>query len=247
MAWILGVAAVMVGGVGTLFLGLGIVDWRKKREVERTRTTPIAAVPPSTRVEVVGKVEAKGSFPAPITGKPCVWCRWHAKVESTEGTSELEGHRGRHLWLRDPTGLAKIDLDETDVTLPLDPSEGRGADIRGGETAVEADERVIALATERGIEATRVVDWTESRIEPDCQLYVLGAAEIERAPAGGQAYRGDMRLPVFRDGIAGSLFVSTQGEAATAKDLTFGIGCGSSVFGLCAATAALLAYLAWAL
>ncbi len=176
--FVLGLYGIVFGIL--LFLS-GFDTLKRKRMIESTATSKIRSLAVGLS-EIYGKaITKKEPMIAPFSGKPCVYCKyrleeydWKAKYD---WTTIKEGTMGTEFFLKDDTGSVEISTKDAILDIPEQyrMEIGRKSKI---------PKILLDYLLENKIEYKRIGGlnkkflFTETRIEPNESLYVLGRASI---------------------------------------------------------------------
>jgi len=176
--FVLGLYGIVFGIL--LFLS-GFDTLKRKRMIESTATSKIRSLAVGLS-EIYGKaITKKEPMIAPFSGKPCVYCKykleeydWKAKYE---WTTKKEGIMGTKFFLKDDTGSVEISTKDAIIDIP----ESYNVELK---RRSKIPKILLDYLLENKIEYKRIAGlnkkfrFTETRIEPNDSLYVLGRASI---------------------------------------------------------------------
>ncbi len=172
-------AVVVILGIG--FFVAGFQSMKRKGMIESTSTSRIRSLAVGLS-EIYGKaITKKEPMIAPFSGKLCVYCKykleeydWKAKYE---WTTKKEGIMGTKFFLKDDTGSVEISTKDAIIDIP----ESYNVELK---RRSKIPKILLDYLLENKIEYKRIAGlnkkfrFTETRIEPNDSLYVLGRASI---------------------------------------------------------------------
>lgn len=198
----------------------GLILWRWWRIRAAEPMSIAEAARRAGYCEVGGTVEARDAFAHPLAEGPVAWVSLSGDLEldpaeRDEGLGRdterrLLGELGEAIWLRDDTGLARV--EPRGATLEV--SEPRTLDYdRSSGVEPPAWVRDMAARARPPVDPARVrrARGLASIIQPGDSVHVLGWATAERA--GEALYRDAQLVPVFRRGRRRPLLVANVGDA----------------------------------
>ena len=166
---------------GILLFWSGLKVLQKKRMMESTTTSRIRSLAVGLS-EIYGKaISKKEPMIAPFSGKPCVYCKYSLQEYDWKAKNEWptikEGIMGTEFFLKDDTGSVEISTKDAILDIPEQyrTEIGRKSKI---------PKILLDYLLENKIEYKRIAGlnkkflFTETRIEPNESLYVLGRASI---------------------------------------------------------------------
>lgn len=200
-----------------------VILWRWWRIRSAARIPIAEAASRGGYCEVEGTVEARDTFGHPLVEGPVVWMqisgglvlaptarRGRVGERDEESERHLHTELGQAIWLRDDTGLARVDprAASLEVSEPLAMGYDRSRD--GEPPPWVAD---LAARTGEPVDTGRIRRATcaASIVRPGEPLYVLGWA----SPEGdrGALYRDPQVVPVFRHKPRRPLLVANRKKA----------------------------------
>lgn len=212
------------GAVGVLFgIGMFVEGFRvlkRKRMIESTATSKIRSLAVGLS-EIYGKaITKKEPMIAPFSGKPCVYCKykleeydWKAK---REWTTKKEGTMGTKFFLKDDTGSVEISTKNADVDIP----ESYNVELK---RRSKIPKILLDYLLENKIEYKRIAGlnkkfrFTETRIEPNDSLYVLGRASINHHVVNAESGAANLIMQKSRN--PDIYYISNEPEKKILKSL----------------------------
>jgi len=170
--------------------------------IESTATSKIRSLAVGLS-EIYGKaITKKEPMIAPFSGKPCVYCKykleeydWKAKHE---WTTKKEGTMGTKFFLKDDTGSIEISTKDADVDIP----ESYNVELK---RRSKIPKILLDYLLENKIEYKRIAGlnkkfrFTETRIEPNDSLYVLGRASINHHAVNAESGAANLIMQKSRN------------------------------------------------
>lgn len=222
----------IIGGI--LFL-IGVVvtltnlkNFKRRRRIIATPTSPIAQAPGNQLVEIKGRVAAseQGVLQTPFSGRHAVWCRvtvqeLRSSGESTYWHTILTEVDARHFMVDDSSGqLARVLPQAANVMLDKQNISSSG-------TFKDAAPHLLAFVQSRGKSSTswlgfnKSMRYEEELIAPGDPIYALGPSRRDAGPPVHDGYRmaPGSQLVMFA-GIDELLLTNKTEEQLVSKLLT---------------------------
>ena len=222
----------IIGGI--LFL-IGVVvtltnlkNFKRRRRIIATPTSPIAQAPGNQLVEIKGRVAAseQGVLQTPFSGRHAVWCRVTVQELRSSGKSTywhtiLTEVDARHFMVDDSSGqLARVLPQAANVMLDKQNISSSG-------TFKDAAPHLLAFLQSRGKSSTswlgfnKSMRYEEELIAPGDPIYALGPSRRDAGPPVHDGYRMSpgSQLVMFA-GIDELLLTNKTEEQLVSKLLT---------------------------
>ena len=215
--FVLGLYGIVFGIL--LFLS-GFDTMKRKRMIQSTATSKIRSLAVGLS-EIYGKaITKKEPVIAPFSEKPCVYCKyrleeydWKAKYD---WTTIKEGTMGTEFFLKDDTGSVEISTKGAHVDIPV--SYTMELNRRSKIPKIILDYLLENKIEYKGIAGlNKKFRFTETIIEPNDNLYVLGRASINHNAVNAES--GVSNLTMQKSKNPDIYYISNQPEKQILKSL----------------------------
>jgi hypothetical protein len=215
-------------GMGVWSVYTGIKNLAMKRLIQDMPTSTIRSIAIGP-VEVKGKVVAGDeTLMAPFSGKKCVYYRYMIEeklpdkdMDKDRWKTITKGEEGRQFKLKDSTGQVVVDPAGAKVEVPSDFSAS-------SHIGVDPPERIMKfikdnkLKFENFLGMNKTWKYTETRIEPGAELYVMAEATSNDDVEAGSAKQNADRILLKKGRV---FYISNRSEKDVVKSFQFkGIG-----------------------
>lgn len=191
--FIFGTILFVIGIIVTL---TGLKNFRRRKRILATPTSPIAQAPGNAPVEIKGRIVPgeQGVLQAPFSGRHAVWARITVMEHRQSGRSSywatiIKEVDQREFFVDDGSGqLAKIVPQGAEVILDAQQVASSG-------TFNDASPHLQAFLASRGHSTTswlgfnKSMRYTEELLVPQDPLYALGPSRREAGPPVNDGYR----------------------------------------------------------
>lgn len=226
---IVGGILVVIGGIIAL---VNLKNWKRRKRIIDTPTSPIAQAPGNGLVEIKGRIvpSEQGVVQAPFSGRHCVWVRITVQELRSSGRSSywhtvLNEIDGRPFMIDDGSGQqARILPQGANVILE------RSAIATSG-TFNDAQAHLEAFLASRGLKSTgffgfnKSMRYEEEVLSPNDPIYALGPSRREAGPPVHDGYRmspGSLLVMGAGMGDEGELILTNKSEEELVSKLFWG-------------------------
>jgi hypothetical protein len=235
---ILGGILFLIGGIVAL---TNIKNWKRRKRILDTPTSPIAQAPGNGFVEVKGRIvpSEQGLVWAPFSGRQGVWVRVVVQELRSTGRSSywatiLNEIDGREFYVDDGSGqMARIRPQMANVILDRQNVASSG-------TFNDAPPHLEGFLASRGLKSTswlgfnKSMRYEEELLMPNDPLYALGPSTRQPGPPVNDGYRmvPSSQLVMYAGGGDNELILTNKSEDQLVSKLGTGLIIGLVLTGI---------------
>lgn len=236
----------IIGGIlfvlGLMVTLTNVKNFKRRRRIIATPTSPIAHAPGNGVVEIKGRIHPseQGLVQTPFSGRHAVWCRVTVQELRSSGRNTywhtiLTEVDGRPFMVEDGSGqMARVMPLGADVVLDKQNVASSG-------TFKDAAPHLEAFLQSRGLKSTSWIGFNKSMryeeevLAPGDPIYALGPSRRDAGPPVHDGYRmaPSSQLVMFHGmGLEGELLVTNKTEEQLTSKLLTGFVVGLVLTGL---------------
>ena len=215
--------------IGCILIASSAGNWRRRRRIIATPTTPIAECTGDSVVEIKGKIVAseQGSFKTPFSGRDAVFCRVTVQERRSNGKSSywhtiIEEIDARDFHVEDGSGQ-QARIAPRGANCLLDKHSVASSGMFNDPPA-----QLVSFLTARGISSetwigtNKSMQYLEEVLAPGDSLYAIGPCHREAGPPQQEAYRDGPGSRLVMSGMGNGdleLLISNKSEEDLVKNL----------------------------
>ena len=228
--------------IGVIVTLTNIKNWKRRKRIIATPTSPIVQAPGNGLVEIKGRVvpSEQGIIQTPFSGRHAVWTRITVQELRSSGRNNywhtlLTEADGRVFMVDDGSGqLARVMPAGANVVLDKQSIASSG-------TFNDAQPHLEAFLASRGLKSTswlglnKSMRYEEELIAPGDPVYALGPSRREPGPPVNDGYRmvpGSVLVMFMGVGPDGELLLTNKTEEQLTSKLLTGFVIGLVMTGL---------------